>query len=100
MKWDTNGESADVEILGSVQVWCEKIPPFTLVPTTVLQKASSVVLGAAVKTIQRIFINQLMQDYEKWATDPEYREERKRKGEQILAESTCDATVALSQTTT
>jgi len=61
---------------GSLNVWSEKLPPFNVMPTIVLQKGSNAVLGAAVRTIQKIFMNNLMRDYEKWATDPTYRAER------------------------
>mmetsp|Transcript_15194 Transcript_15194/g.18253 ORF Transcript_15194/g.18253 Transcript_15194/m.18253 type:complete len:358 (-) Transcript_15194:194-1267(-) len=76
MRWISDGEEAQVIMDGSLSVWSEKLPPFNIMPTVVLQKGSNAVLGAAVKTIQRIFMNNLMGDYEKWATDPTYRAER------------------------
>eukprot|EP00466_Bigelowiella_natans_P021605 jgi/Bigna1/146680/aug1.119_g21388 len=71
-----NMNEAQVIMDGSLSAWSEKLPPFNVMPTVVLQKGSNAVLGAAVKTIQRIFMNNLMGDYEKWATDPTCGAER------------------------
>mmetsp|Transcript_33487 Transcript_33487/g.53851 ORF Transcript_33487/g.53851 Transcript_33487/m.53851 type:complete len:118 (-) Transcript_33487:136-489(-) len=73
MRWNTTGEQAEVELKGSLNVWCEKLPPFHIMPTRVLQGASNAVLGAMYRTLSRIFLNSLMKDYEKWANDADYR---------------------------
>lgn len=92
MRWVSGDEEAEVIMDGNLNIWCEKLPPFNLMPTKVLQGGSNAVLGAAVRTIQRvsyqfafspwlrlffqIFMDNLMKDYEQWANDPEYRAER------------------------
>jgi len=98
MKWTTNDDStedhgnddqlqdaASVSMEGYLNVWCEKLPPFQVMPTRVLQSTSNLVLKAAVRTLAKIFMNNLMADYEKWATDPAYREARAKNSAQTVS---------------
>jgi len=66
MQWKSDGNLAEVTMSGSLNVWCEKLPPFNLMPTAILQSASNAVLRAAIITIQRIFMKNLIKDYEIW----------------------------------
>lgn len=52
--------------------------PFRYVPDFILQSVGEAALKASLSTLQRVFINSLGRDYAKWASDPGYREERKR----------------------
>jgi len=76
MTWKTNGEEAEVTLAGHINVWCEKLPPFNVMPRRVLQPTSNAVLGTAFKGLQRVFLKELMKDYVRWANDEEYRIER------------------------
>jgi len=59
-----------------VDVWCEVVPPFHVVPRTTLvwtvQQAIKVVMSLTLPA----FLRGLGRDHDKWAVDPEYRASR------------------------
>lgn len=59
-----------------LQVWSEVLPPFTLLPREVLEGTANAVLGGLVSALLPVFVRKLGSDYERWATDPEYRARR------------------------
>lgn len=59
-----------------VDVWCELAPGFTFMPREVLQNACNLGMNTLMQGLLPIFMTQLAADYEKWATDKAYREER------------------------
>jgi hypothetical protein len=76
-----NGSSSSTpgSITGAatVQVWCEVVPPFQLMPREVLQNSCNVVITGLVNSLLPWFMRQLAADYAKWAADPAYRAERR-----------------------
>ena len=60
-----------------VDVWCELAPGFTFMPRDVLQNACNLALDTLMQGLLPIFMKQLSDDYQKWATDKDYREERR-----------------------
>jgi hypothetical protein len=60
-----------------VQVWCEVVPPFQLMPREVLERSCNVVITGLVNSLLPWFMRQLAADYAKWAADPAYRAERR-----------------------
>ncbi|KIY96683.1 hypothetical protein MNEG_11280 [Monoraphidium neglectum] len=60
----------------SIEVFCEVIPPFHLMPRSSLEAACNAVLGGLVRSLLPIFMRQLAADYKRWAADEGYRRER------------------------
>jgi hypothetical protein len=59
-----------------VDVWCEVIPPFTLMPREVLVGSCNTVISGLVNSLLPWFTRQLAADYQKWAADAAYRAAR------------------------
>ncbi len=59
-----------------MDVWCEVIPPFNMMPREVLQGSCNVVMKALVSSLLPMFVDKLGKDYQKWATDGGYRATR------------------------
>jgi hypothetical protein len=60
----------------NMNVWCEVIPPFNLMPREVLQASCNAVLSGLVGSLLPFFVRKLSEDYKKWAVDPVYRRKR------------------------
>jgi hypothetical protein len=56
-----------------LEVLTEVIPPFHLLPRSVLEGTCNAVLRGLMKTLLPRFLQKLATDYTKWATDAEYR---------------------------
>eukprot|EP00213_Chloropicon_mariensis_P005467 CAMPEP_0197484424 /NCGR_PEP_ID=MMETSP1309-20131121/57396_1 /TAXON_ID=464262 /ORGANISM="Genus nov. species nov., Strain RCC998" /LENGTH=295 /DNA_ID=CAMNT_0043027063 /DNA_START=152 /DNA_END=1039 /DNA_ORIENTATION=- len=63
----------------SLQVWCEIVPPFNLLPTAFLEKSCNAVLRTTLNSLLKAFMIELKDDYHLWSTDSSYREERARR---------------------
>lgn len=59
-----------------VDVWCEVIPPFNLMPREVLVGTCNTVISGLVNSLLPWFTRQLAADYQKWAHDAAYRAAR------------------------
>jgi len=59
-----------------VDVWCEVAQGLLFMPRDVLQNACNLAMHTLMQSLLPIFMNQLSADYDKWATNKEYREER------------------------
>jgi hypothetical protein len=59
-----------------VDVWCEVIPPFTMMPREVLVGTCNTVISGLVNSLLPWFTRQLAADYQKWAHDAAYRAAR------------------------
>jgi Protein of unknown function (DUF1997) len=59
-----------------LEVFTEVIPPFQMLPRSVLEGTCNAVLRSLMKTLLPKFMQKLANDYEKWATDSEYRHGR------------------------
>jgi len=59
-----------------LQVWCEVVPPFTMLPLAFLEKTCVAVLRSTLKTLLNKFVQELAVDYHSWSTDDNYRQER------------------------
>lgn len=59
-----------------LNIWCEVVRPFHLVPRGVLEKTCSGVIQTTLNALLKAFLFELKRDYDRWATDPAYREER------------------------
>ena len=70
----TGGGAIQAE--GDLNVWCEVIPPFNLLPRPVLEGACNVAIGTMLEQLLPLFVNSLSADYLKWSKDPAYREMR------------------------
>lgn len=64
---------------GQVQVWCEVVPPFHLMPKDVLERSCNVVISGLVNSLLPWFMRQLAADYQKWAADEQYRNTRRQR---------------------
>ncbi|KAI8465071.1 MAG: hypothetical protein J3K34DRAFT_461617 [Monoraphidium minutum] len=60
----------------SIEVFCEVVPPFHLMPRDALEGSCNAVLGGLVRSLLPVFMRQLAADYKRWAADPAYRAER------------------------
>lgn len=60
----------------SVDVWCEVIPPFNLMPREVLVGTCNTVISGLINSLLPWFTRQLAADYQKWAREPAYRAAR------------------------
>jgi hypothetical protein len=63
-----------------VDVWCEVIPPFTMMPREVLVGTCNTVISGLVNSLLPWFTRQLAADYQKWAHDAAYRAARAARG--------------------
>jgi hypothetical protein len=59
-----------------VDVWCEVIPPFTMMPREVLVGTCNTVISGLVNSLLPWFTRQLAADYQEWAHDSAYRAAR------------------------
>lgn len=66
-----------------LDVWCEVVPPFNLMPRELLQSSCNTVLSATSSMLLPLFLRRLAADYQRWATDPQYRETRAQLGEPL-----------------
>lgn len=77
----TNGSSSG-ELYGMmhgrsrVDVWCELAEGFSFMPLDLLQNGCNLALDTLMHSLLPIFMKQLSEDYQKWATDKAYRDER------------------------
>ena len=78
--WE-DGPDAAIRAVTDMDVWCEVVRPFHLVPKRVLEGTCNAVLRPVLRASLNQFIAQLGEDFERWAEDPAYREERRAKGE-------------------
>ncbi|KAK9810001.1 hypothetical protein WJX72_003183 [[Myrmecia] bisecta] len=74
----TSKPQAMGEITGNtcLDVWCETIPPFNVIPRGILEATGNAVLAGLVHSLLPFFMRKLGQDYTRWATDAEYRARR------------------------
>jgi hypothetical protein len=70
------GSPGEIRGTCAVDVWCEVIPPFHLMPRPLLVSTCNAVLGGLVSSLLPLFLRQLAADYGKWARDPAYRASR------------------------
>lgn len=63
----------------SVDVYCEVLAPFRLVPRQALESACSSVLASLARALLPVFLAQLSADYTRWTGDAEYRAARRRR---------------------
>ena len=67
---------AHMSVQTEVSVWCEVLPPFNLMPRSLLSGACNAVLRRAVPALLVAFVRQLAADYDRWSSEPEYRARR------------------------
>ena len=68
-----------------LRVWCEVLPPFHLMPRTLLATACNAVLRRALPSLLSVFVVQLGKDYARWAAEPDYRAARAAPKPALLA---------------
>jgi len=68
--------SGSIRGTSNLQVWCEVVPPFHMMPRGILESTCSAVLSATVGAMFPAFLKGLGKDYEKWSVDENYRSER------------------------
>ena len=73
LTWSSDGQVGFIDAKLDSSVWCEVIPPFNLMPREVLISSCNVVMNALVGSLLPMFCSRLAKDYEKWATNPQYR---------------------------
>lgn len=61
-----------------VEVFTEVIPPFDLLPRSVLEGTCNAVLRTLIGTLLPVFLGRLSADYERWANSPAYRAQRQQ----------------------
>ena len=64
---------------GALDVWCEVVPPFGVLPRPVLEGACNAVMRTLLDSLLPMFVEQLAADYAKWAADPAYRAMRAKR---------------------
>lgn len=77
------GSSGTIRGEAQLQVWCEVIPPFNLMPREVLVSTSNAVMHGLVGTLLPLFLRNLGRDYEVWAHDLEYRQTRAQRSKPL-----------------
>lgn len=79
---DSGDRGARGSLTGSadIQVFCEVIPPFHLMPREALEVSCNAVLRGLVRSLLPMFMRQLAADYRRWASDESYRLERASRG--------------------
>ena len=68
-----------------LRVWCEVLPPFHLMPRTLLATACNAVLRRALPSLLSVFVVQLGKEYARWAAEPDYRAARAAPKPALLA---------------
>ena len=68
--------AGEIRAKSKVDVWSEVIPPFNLMPRDVLIATCNTVMRGLMNSLLPMFVRQLGEDYQKWATDKVYREQR------------------------
>jgi Protein of unknown function (DUF1997) len=83
----TVASAARGSITGTTQVdvWCEVVPPFQLMPREVLVATVNAVLSGLVNSLLPWFMHELARDYKRWAADPAYRAQRRERTERKQA---------------
>ena len=88
MEWRVwEGDSAEGDVEGGIEawtrleVWSDIVAPFSALPKRALEASCNAVLRPVVRTLLKTFVRRLGQDYEKWASDPEYRAARRRQAD-------------------
>ncbi|GBF87308.1 hypothetical protein Rsub_00019 [Raphidocelis subcapitata] len=78
---DSSGDGSGVMTgTTSVEVYCEVVPPFNLMPREAMEGSCNAVLGGLVRSLLPVFMRQLAADYQRWAVDEAYRRERAARG--------------------
>jgi len=72
-------EQEKLKASSDLDIWCEIVPPFHLLPKSLLEKTCNAVLRTTLKTLLKSFMNELSADYKLWSTDTTYREERAKR---------------------
>lgn len=92
MRWSTtlttevqDERCSFIAVETDLQVWCEVLPPFHLVPRSFLATACNAVLRRALPALLFAFVRQLGGDYRRWSTEPAYRATRAAAGSAAAA---------------
>ena len=72
----TDDHAQTLKAATNLEVWCEIVPPFNLLPKAFLEKSCNAVLRTTLNTLLKSFLVELKSDYHSWSTDEVYREER------------------------
>ncbi|KAL4430382.1 hypothetical protein ABPG77_002188 [Micractinium sp. CCAP 211/92] len=64
--------SAEAEVV----VWTEVVGPFQAIPRPMLQATGNAVLEALTRALLPVFMRKLADDYQRWASSPQYRARR------------------------
>lgn len=59
-----------------IDVWSETEPPFNLMPKEFLEASGNVPMDGLMKALLPLFLANLQNDYQKWATNETYRAQR------------------------
>ena len=73
LTWQSDGQVGYIDAKLNSSVWCEVIPPFNLMPREILVSSCNVVMNALVGSLLPMFCSRLAKDYDKWATNAQYR---------------------------
>jgi len=79
VKTSLEQEQEKLKASSDLDIWCEIVPPFHLLPKSLLEKTCNAVLRTTLKTLLKSFMNELSADYKLWSTDTTYREERAKR---------------------
>ncbi len=72
-------ERENLKASSDLDIWCEIVPPFNVLPKALLEKTCNAVLRTTLKTLLKSFLKDLSDDYKQWSTDTAYREERAKR---------------------
>lgn len=76
--WNAQSRPTEASVRGdlALDVFTEVLPPFDVLPRSLLEGTCNAVLGTLMSSLLPVFLKKLVQDYEKWATDETYRMKR------------------------
>ena len=72
-------QEPSLEVTSFLDVWCEVVPPFHLVPISFLERSCSVIVNATLKALVKVFTSHLLDDFRLWSSSEKYRSERANK---------------------
>jgi len=75
-RWMDAPEKKSIQSSSRILVEVDPPPPFKYFPKKVLTSTGHLAMSIALKQIENAFVQSLAKDYERWATDEEYRARR------------------------
>lgn len=78
--------AGQLQASAQVDVWCEVVQPFHLLPRAALESSCNVVMRGLVNSLLPLFVKQLAADYQRWGNDEAYRASRSARSKPLAAQ--------------